>query len=112
MQQIAINPKEITIVTVEDIKFNPDYEWRDKKTFLGITLSEEGFFEKFTWSNPKRVSEESIIDLGFLIKDHKVYRKPKVVIHTTNGQRITRVYETYGDALQDEVYNMEELRKI
>jgi hypothetical protein len=69
-----INKEQITRIIIRETIVNDNYEFYNKKTFLGLTIQEEGYFST-EYGNYFPVQLKSQF-----IKDNKVYNKPYLTI--------------------------------
>lgn len=69
-----INKEQITRIIIHETKVNDNYKFYHKKTFLGLTIQEEGYFSKLYGDYYPVDSERQFI------KDNKVYNKPYITI--------------------------------
>ncbi len=69
-----INKQQITRIIINETKVNDNYEFYHKKTFLGLTIQDEGYYSTY-YGNYLPVQ----LDSQF-IRDNKVYNKPYITI--------------------------------
>ena len=68
------------------------YKYRKKIIIFGITLQKEGIYDlygNYLEKTPK----------GFTVKNKEVYRLPRVEMTFTSGEKETRYFERYHDAI-------------
>jgi hypothetical protein len=90
-----INPNQIIRIKVENFKENYNIGYLKRKSFLGVTILEEGFYIFPDCS----VFRDKIGELPSysVLKDGLVYYKPNVQI-TFQDKSTQRFFETYEEA--------------
>jgi nitrous oxide reductase accessory protein NosL len=91
------NPKNIVKIEVNYKEENNTYKYSSEKRLFGVLITPEGFINGYDISNYPN-SAKCVLENNThcYIEDNKVYYKPNVEIHMSDGRKDCLWFETEG----------------
>ena len=88
------NLKKLVKIEVRDSYPSNWYIWKSKKTFLGITIQDQGVY-----SNTFKCFYERLIPDKLVLKNGILFEKAKVKLYYESNIEKTYYFDTYQDAI-------------
>lgn len=79
---------------------HPFYVWKDKVSFLGITLTAAGFYYTFVFEDTIKTEDQIKAKGNLVINDQKVFYKPHLAFRMSNGDTLYKYFESKDTALE------------
>jgi hypothetical protein len=111
MEQNHYNLKKLVRIEVQDFQRFRAVKYQEKRTFLGLTIQEEGWYG---WMYIDKIPVEQYLqEAGYklerlVIKEKEILEKPHVVLHFQDKHGKIQYFETLQDA-QDFAANIKDL---